>query len=122
VGTGAKKEYSMNTQTSNLSEMTRVDLIELCNGRLADAVDLQLQCKHSHWNIKGPNFIALHELFDKVNNDVEDYIDLIAERAVQLGGIANSTTRVVPSWSHLCENNGSAAECDHVQTLAAALA
>ena len=55
----------MNTTTNELSEMTRVQIIELCNARLADAVDLQLQCKHAHWNVKGPNFIALHTLFDR---------------------------------------------------------
>src|SRR5258707_6305146 len=74
----------------DLSETKRAQLIELCNAALADAVDLQLHCKHEHWNVKGPNFIALHQLFDQVNENVEDYIDLIAERAVQLGGIANS--------------------------------
>jgi hypothetical protein len=51
----------------DLSEMKRVQLVELCNASLADAVDLQLHCKHAHWNVKGPNFIALHQLFDQVN-------------------------------------------------------
>src|SRR5438132_8710121 len=61
-------------QTKNdLPEATRVKIIELCNGRLADAIDLQTQCKYAHWNVKGPHFIALHEMFDKINEDVEDY-------------------------------------------------
>jgi starvation-inducible DNA-binding protein len=112
----------MNTATNGLSDMTRVEMIELCNARLADAVDLQLQCKHAHWNVKGPNFIALHKLFDQVNEDVEDYIDLIAERAVQLGAIADSTARVVTTWAHLPENNRHGANGrDYVQTLASAL-
>jgi starvation-inducible DNA-binding protein len=115
--------YEMNITSNKLSESARVELIELCNARLADAVDLQLQCKHAHWNVKGPNFIALHELFAQVNDDVEDYIDLIAERAVQLGGIANSTERIVPTWSHLTENDAPVTSGDHhVQTIASALA
>jgi starvation-inducible DNA-binding protein len=115
--------YEMNITSNKLSESARVELIELCNARLADAVDLQLQCKHAHWNVKGPNFIALHELFAQVNDDVEDYIDLIAERAVQLGGIANSTERIVPTWSHLTENEAPVTSGDHhVQTIASALA
>jgi len=73
---------------NDLSEAIRVKAIELLNARLADAIDLQTQTKHAHWNVKGPNFIALHELFDKINEDVEDYVDEIAERAVQLGGVA----------------------------------
>jgi starvation-inducible DNA-binding protein len=48
------------------------------NARLADVVGLQTQMKPAHWNVKGPNFIALHELFDKINEDVEDHVDLIA--------------------------------------------
>jgi starvation-inducible DNA-binding protein len=107
----------------DLSEMKRVQLIELCNACLADAVDLEMQCKHAHWNVKGPNFSALHQLFDLVNENVEDYIDLIAERAVQLGGIANSTTHVVTTWAHMPENDAqSASERDYVQSLSAALA
>jgi starvation-inducible DNA-binding protein len=114
--------YEMNITSNKLSESARVELIELCNARLADAVDLQLQCKHAHWNVKGPNFIALHELFAQVNDDVEEYIDLIAERAVQLGGIANSTERIVPTWSYLSENDAAVTSGDHhVQIIASAL-
>jgi starvation-inducible DNA-binding protein len=107
----------------DLSKTKRVQLIELCNKCLADAVDLQMQCKHAHWNVKGPNFSALHQLFDQVNENVEDYIDLIAERVVQLGGIANSTEHVVTSWAHMPENDAqSASERDYVQSLSGALA
>ena len=106
----------------DLSQTKRVQLIELCNACLAEAVDLQLHCKHAHWNVKGPNFIALHQLFDQVNESVEDYIDLIAERAVQLGGIANSTAHVVTTWAHMPENDTqSASERDYVHSLSEAL-
>jgi len=81
---------NMYSTKNDLPETTRAKVIELCNGRLADAIDLHTQCKQAHWNVKGPNFIALHELFDKVNEDVEDYVDLVAERAVQLGGVAEA--------------------------------
>jgi len=108
---------------NDLSESTRVRVIELCNARLADAIDLQTQCKHAHWNVKGPNFIALHELFDKINEDVEDYIDLIAERAVQLGGVAEGTARIIAKRSALSEYKIDAADGrDHVEALGSALA
>jgi starvation-inducible DNA-binding protein len=81
----------------------RVELIALMNQRLADAVDLQLQMKQAHWNVKGPNFIGLHELFDNVDEAVESYVDLIAERIVQLGGIAEGTVRVSAGRSRLEE-------------------
>ena len=86
---------------NDLSEATRVKAIELLNARLADCIDLQTQTKQAHWNVKGPNFIALHELFDKINEDVEDYVDDIAERAVQLGGVAEGTARMVAKRSSL---------------------
>src|SRR6201747_1134232 len=88
---------------NDLSEAIRVKAIELLNARLADAIDLQTQTKQAHWNVKGPNFIALHKLFDEINESVEDYVDEIAERVVQLGGIAEGTARMAANRSSLPE-------------------
>src|SRR5262252_2068732 len=88
---------------NDLSETIRGKAIELLNARLADGKDLQTQTKQAHWNVKGPNFIALHELFDGINEEVEDYVDDIAERAVQLGGVAEGTARMVAKRSSLLE-------------------
>jgi len=108
---------------NDLSEATRVKAIELLNARLADCKDLQTQIKQAHWNVKGPHFIALHELFDKINDDVEEYVDEIAERAVQLGGVAEGTARVVAKRSSLPEYPLNAADGhSHVEALSSALA
>jgi starvation-inducible DNA-binding protein len=108
---------------NDLSEGTRVKVIELLNARLADAIDLQTQTKQAHWNVKGPNFIALHELFDKINEDVEDYVDDIAERAVQLGGVAEGTARMAVKRSSLNEYPASAVDGhNHVDALSTVLA
>lgn len=80
---------------NDLPETTRREVIELLNTRLADCIDLEAQSKQAHWNVKGPSFIALHELFDQVHAAVDEYADLIAERVVQLGGIAEGTVGVV---------------------------
>jgi len=100
----------MINRSDNSSERTR-SLIKLCNDRLADAVDLQLQCKHAFWNTTAPD---LRGLFAQVNKSVGVYTDRIAERVVEIGGVANSTERVVPTWSHLlcapdalCRNHAS---------------
>jgi starvation-inducible DNA-binding protein len=104
-------------------EATRVKVVELLNARLADCIDLQTQTKQAHWNVKGPNFIALHELFDKVNEEVEDYVDDIAERAVQLGGVAEGTARMVAKRSSLAEYPAQAVDGrSHVEALSSALA
>ena len=108
---------------NDLSEATRVKAIELLNARLADCKDLQTQVKQAHWNVKGPNFIALHELFDKVNGAVEEYVDEIAERAVQLGGVAEGTARMVAKHSSLPEYPANAVDGrSHVEALSTALA
>src|SRR4051812_45691357 len=75
----------------DLSEGTRETVAKFLNERLADAIDLGAQTKHAHWNVKGPSFIALHELFDKVAENVEEHIDELAERITALGGTARGT-------------------------------
>jgi len=108
---------------NDLPERVRAEIVPLLNQRLADATDLQSQCKQAHWNVKGDNFIALHELFDKINEDVEDYVDLIAERCVQLGGTAEGTVRTVAKRSLLSEYSAPSANWkDHVEALSHALA
>jgi len=108
---------------NDLLEATRKTVTDLCNARLADAIDLQTQCKQAHWNVKGPNFIALHKLFDEINADVEDYVDLVAERIVQLGGTADGTARSVAKRSTLAEYGAkNAGSKEHVRALSDALA
>jgi starvation-inducible DNA-binding protein len=108
---------------NDIPQQARAQLVELCNARLADAIDLQTQCKQAHWNVKGPDFISLHELFDKINEDVEEYVDLLAERAVQLGGIAEGTVRSVAKRSALPEYAAKGPTGpDHVDALSSALA
>jgi len=88
---------------NDLPKAARTQLNPLINQRLADAVDLQIQLKQAHWNVKGPHFIGLHELFDKISEEVESYVDMIAERVVQLGGIAQGTVRMAAAHSRLEE-------------------
>ncbi len=108
---------------NDLSKNTRKAMADLLNACLADAVDLQTQTKQAHWNVKGPQFIALHKLFDEINEAVEDYVDLIAERAVQLGGVVEGTARAVASRSRLKEYPRKAVDgMQHVEALSIALA
>ena len=107
---------------NDISLKRRTELNELLNQRLASAVDLQLQMKQAHWNVKGPSFIALHELFDKVDEAVESYVDTIAERIVQLGGIAEGTVRTAAARTRLAEYPLAIAEgLAHVEAVARAL-
>ena len=101
----------------------RSEMNELMNRRLASALDLQLQLKQAHWNVKGPSFTGLHELFGKVARSVDSYVDMIAERIVQLGGLAEGTVRVAAARSRLPEYPLAIADGqDHVAAVAHALA
>jgi starvation-inducible DNA-binding protein len=91
-------------QTKNdIPADARSEVTRLLNARLADCIDLQTMCKQAHWNVKGPQFIALHKLFDEINEEVEEYVDLIAERVVALGGTAEGTARVVAERTTLLD-------------------
>ena len=108
---------------NDLPVNARVEVTELLNARLADAIDLGAQSKYAHWNVKGPNFIALHELFDKVAESLEDQVDVLAERITALGGRAHGTIASVARQSTLKPYPEDIAEgLAHVDALSAALA
>jgi starvation-inducible DNA-binding protein len=89
-------------KTANtLPEHIRAKSIALLNRHLAAAIDLHAQVKQAHWNVRGPTFIAVHELFDKVADTVEEYTDKIAERAGTLGGAAEGTVQIAAERSFL---------------------
>src|SRR5580700_4393753 len=108
---------------NDISQNRRVEICALLNQRLADAVDLQTQAKQAHWNVKGPHFIGLHKLFDDVSDAVLEYTDLIAERIVQLGGVAEGTAKMAVQRARLKPYplDISTGE-DHCEALASALA
>jgi len=113
----------MHTTKIDLNEDKRSELINILNQRLADAADLKSQAKQAHWNVKGMQFIALHELFDKVATGADEQTDLIAERITTLGGTAYGTVRQAAEKSSLAEypleiTDGTA----HVDALSSALA
>lgn len=108
---------------NDLPVETRTKVADVLNRRLADCIDLQTQCKQAHWNVKGPQFIALHKLFDEINEDVEEYVDLLAERVVQLGGVAEGTARTVAERTTIPEYPlNIAGGQEHVDALSTALA
>src|ERR671935_710398 len=87
----------------DIPEASRENLVALLNARLADTFDLYSQLKQAHWNVKGSDFIQLHELYDDVAESVLEYVDTIAERATALGGLALGTARMAAAASTLDE-------------------
>jgi len=106
-----------------LSANVRTKSVELLNKHLAAAIDLHGQVKQAHWNVRGPAFIAVHELFDKVADAVEEYSDTLAERAAALGGSAQRTVQVAAERTFLMPYAlGIADEKEHITTLSISLA
>jgi starvation-inducible DNA-binding protein len=108
---------------NSLPEKVRIQISVVLQERLVDSIHLLLQAKQAHWNVKGPSFMSLHELFDKVSEDAEGYADTLAERIVQLGGVAGGTLQsgegksTLPTYS-LTITSGK----EHVAALTHALA
>jgi starvation-inducible DNA-binding protein len=86
VPSKAQKDLRLNVKAASTT---------LLNARLADAIDLALSIKQAHWNLKGPQFIALHDMLDHLRGEVDGHVDTIAERVAQLGGTALGTTQTV---------------------------
>jgi starvation-inducible DNA-binding protein len=110
-------------KTANtLPEQIRSRSVDLLNRHLAAAIDLHAQIKQAHWNVRGPTFIAIHELFDKIADVVEEYSDKIAERAGTLGGTAEGTVQIAAGRSFLEPYRlGVADEKAHIAAVTAAL-
>lgn len=107
----------------DLPEKERGQLVALLNRHLAACIDLQLQAKQAHWNVKGPLFHALHALFDQVHAAAEEFADALAERAAQLGGVAEGTLQHVARQSGLPAYPADAVDgVRHLEAMAAAVA
>lgn len=107
----------------DIPDHIRKAAIHLLQARLSDALDLEAQMKQAHWNVRGPHFYQLHQLFDAIHGEVEDYADTIAERITAIGGVADgrvqTTARATTLYEYALEaHNGH----DHLRAVAGALA
>jgi starvation-inducible DNA-binding protein len=108
---------------NDLAEEARARLCDLLSARLADAIDLVMQAKQAHWNVKGGAFYALHKLFDEIADGVRAHVDEVAERIAQLGGVAEGTVGAVKKRTGLAEYPLAIADgSDHLEAMRAALA
>jgi starvation-inducible DNA-binding protein len=120
MATQTKRTFSTRI---DIVEASREELVQLLNARLADTFDLYSQLKQAHWNVKGSDFIQLHKLYDDVAESVLEYVDMIAERATSLGGLALGTARMAAAASTLDEYPVGAVEgMDTVSAIADRLA
>lgn len=105
LGNQAKTKYTRRFYPTriDLSADIRTQVVDLLNETLAATLDLKTQVKQAHWNVKGMDFYQLHELFDEIATEMEEFVDLVAERATALGGTAMGTARLAAERSILPE-------------------
>jgi starvation-inducible DNA-binding protein len=107
----------------DIPQHVRKGVIALLQTRLSESIDLETQMKQAHWNVRGKDFFQLHLLFDKIHDEVEEFVDLIAERIAALGGVADGRVQTAAKTSQLyayaLETTGGEA---HLKAVAAVLA
>ncbi len=102
MGTNGRSQILHATRI-DLPANTRSQVIDILNQSLASTLDLKTQVKQAHWNVKGMDFYQLHQLFDDMASELEEFVDMLAERVTALGGTALGTARIAASKSELAE-------------------
>ncbi|MCC7369246.1 MAG: DNA starvation/stationary phase protection protein Dps [Chloroflexi bacterium] len=92
---------AMRSGLLGLDDDLRDHLVVRLNQSLANLTDLASAYDQAHWNVTGANFSQLHELFDRFASQTREYMDMVAERAVTLGGAAHGTIQAAAEGSHL---------------------
>ena len=87
----------------DLAANIRTTVVNILSQTLASSLDLKTQTKQAHWNVKGLDFLQLHELFDEMAGELEEFIDMVAERITALGAVAKGTARIAAEASILPE-------------------
>lgn len=108
----------INKSRNDLQSNTKTTVAALLNARLADTIDLALMTKQAHWNLRGRQFIAVHEMLDGFRAEIDLHSDTLAERLVQLGGVAQGTIQQVAQGTTLEAYPDLVSVDDHVRALA----
>jgi starvation-inducible DNA-binding protein len=119
VATVTKATARFYSTRIDLPQAVRSQVVAILNQTLAASLDLKTQIKQAHWNVKGKDFFQLHELFDEMAGEMEEYVDMVAERVTALGSTALGTARIAAESSILPEYPLDAVEgSEHITALA----
>jgi starvation-inducible DNA-binding protein len=87
----AKTAQSVTYGIPGLGSKDASEVATILQDRLNALNDLALTLKHIHWNVVGPNFIAVHTMLDPQVDAVRLMVDDTAERIATLGGSPKGT-------------------------------
>ena len=106
----------------DLPQHMRDDASDLLQARLSDCLDLETQFKQAHWTVRGIHFYELHKLFDALHHEVEEFVDVIAERISAIGAVPDgrvqTTAKKTSLYPYALDTRGGA---EHLRALAASL-
>ncbi len=118
LGPNGERHLVAHTSVPGLDPSKATETISYLDDRLVGLIDTQLVLKHIHWNVTGPNFIAVHEMLDEQVAAVRAMTDEVAERIAILGGTPNGTPGYVVgkrTWDDYALGRGSVEQ--HLEAL-----
>ena len=101
------------TRSHHLSEQTRAEVCSILYSLIATYIDAKGHVLEAHWNSEGVSFNSIHEIFDRVVELLNDFVDPLGERIRAFGAFgfanlkyaSNSSLLIDYSMCHCIEEN-----------------
>ena len=100
-----------------ISEAHRNEIAEGLSKVLADTYTLYLKTHNFHWNVTGPMFKTLHEMFEEHYIELRDAVDVLAERIRSLGAYAPGSYAQFAALTQITEETGVPSAEDMIRQL-----
>lgn len=101
-----------------IDKKKRKDIVEGLTGVLSDSFVLYYKTHASHWNVEGPQFKSLHDLFMEQYSEIWAALDLIAERIRALDAYAPVSMKELIKGAALSETGQNREAMQMVRDLA----
>ncbi|OQW90072.1 MAG: DNA starvation/stationary phase protection protein [Rhodoferax ferrireducens] len=116
----SKKKVSLPNMDIGIDAQQREDIAKGLSGLLADSYTLYLMTHNFHWNVTGPQFNSLHNMFMDQYTEQWNALDQIAERIRALGFPAPGTYKEYVKLASIKEVDGVPKATDMIRHLVAA--
>jgi starvation-inducible DNA-binding protein len=103
---GGRAHLKGMTPNIDIPDKERAATVEILNRLLSDEYVLYTKTRNYHWNVTGPQFNDLHKFFEAQYEELNEFVDDVAERARQLGGRAYGSLAEFAKTARLTEQPG----------------